>query len=119
MVAECVVIFGILLSMIIIFLRTNKEHAIKIVPLLILPGANIIGYAFSEGLSRLVPTDRFMLYTMINVASVIVSGLFIGMFSAKFKTKYTKTTYALMCIAFNIILASILIANAYGKMVQR
>lgn len=113
MIMECFVIFTIILAITIIFIRTNKDHALQAVPLLILPGVNILGYFFSQSLSRLLPLDHFSVYVIMTIAAVIVSGILSGIFSARFKTKPSKVTYIAMCIIFNIVLASILVQNLY------
>ena len=113
MIMECIVIFGIILAIMVIFLRTNRDHAIQTVPLLILPGANILAYFFAETLSRLVPLDHFIIFIILNIIAVIVSSILAGIFSVRFKGKPSRITYIAMCIIFNVVLASILIQNLY------
>ena len=114
MIVECLVIFAIIFAILIIFLRTNKEHAFETVPLLILPGTNILANFFSDVISRFLPFDPFIICAVLNIIAVIVSSLLVGICSLKFKTKSNKITYASMCIIFNIVLASILIVNLYS-----
>ena len=114
MIVECLVIFGIILAIMVIFLRTNKDHAIETVPLLILPGVNILAYFFSEALSRILPYDHFIVFVLLNVLAVIVSSVLVGIFSLKLNSKSNKIAYVSMCMIFNVVLASILIQNMYS-----
>ena len=113
MLVECLVIFGIILAIAVIFAKTRKEYAIATVPLLIPTGTNILAYLFSENLSELFPIDHLTMYIVINVIAVIVSSVFVGICSTKLKTKSNRLTYIVMCILFNIALATILIINMY------
>lgn len=112
MIVECISIFSIIFAIMVIFLRTNRDHAIETIPLLILPGVNILDYLFSETLSTLIPVNPFMMYVILNIIAVIVSSVFVWIFSRRFKRKNTRISYLAMCIIFNVILASILIKNS-------
>ena len=113
MLMECLVIFGIISAICVIFLRTNRNHAFQTIPLLILPGANILTYFFSNHLSQFVALDHFSVFVILNILAVVISGILAGIFSVRFETKSSQITYLIMCIVFNIVLASILIQNLY------
>lgn len=114
MLVESLVIFGILLAIMVIFLRSNRAYALAAVPLLVLPSINILANLLAGWVSRRVPLDRFLVYALLNVAAVIASALLAGIFSSRFKSKPAKVMYTSMCCIFNIVLASIFIIHFYN-----
>ena len=110
MLFECAAIFSLIFVVVIIYIRSGKkDYALATVPLLILPMVNVLSYLSSGKLSSLLPMDKFTVYAAINIIAVIVSSCIVGIMSAKFKRKATKTAYIVMSLIFNIVLAAILI----------
>lgn len=113
MIIECLVIFGIILAITVIFLRTRKEHAIMTVPLMILPFANLAAQLFAKPLASVLPLDPFLVVVLLNVIAVVISSLMIGVLSFRFKKRSNKIAYAFPTILFNVLLAIILIQHFY------
>ncbi len=113
MLAECLVIAVIIAAMAIFYYRIKRDHAIAIIPLLILPLANVFAYLFSEKLSIWLPMGHFTSYCVVNLLGVIVSSFFVGLWSIRFKRKSTKFGYVIMSLFFNVSLAAVLIYNMY------
>lgn len=113
MIIEYLVIFAIMLVLVIIYSKSNKKYAIATIPLLVLPGTNIIAYLLSDSIASLLPFEHITVYTVMNLLAVMVSTLLVGIWSARFKRRSTKIGYVSMCLLFNIILALIFIYNQY------
>lgn len=113
MIVECLVILGILAAMTVIFLRTRREHAVMTLPLMFLPAVHILAYLFFGRLAALLTVNGFMIYTGIVLGSLLISGVFVGVFSTRLKAKSNKITYVVTCMIFNLLFSMILIQNAY------
>ncbi len=114
MLVECMVIFGLIFVVMIMYVRTEKkQYALATVPLLILPFANIVAYFISDALALILPWEKFTAYAAVNIVAVIVSSMLIGRFTLKFKRKSTRAAYVVMSLVFNIVLASILVYNMF------
>lgn len=116
MLIECIVIFAILLAMMVIFLRTKKEYALTVIPLLIPTGANIIAYLLSEKIASFIPFDKLTTFAIINVTAVVISSFCVGLVCTRFKEKVNKVSYVVMSMLFNICLLIIFIYNYSIKM---
>lgn len=114
MLIECAVIFLLIGTVALMYVRAKKKnYAFATVPLLILPLANILAYAASERLSHILPMDKFTAYAAINIVAVVVSSCLVGVMSYRFSKKATKTAYVVMSLIFNITLAAILVYNMF------
>ena len=113
MIIEYLVIFAIMLVLVIIYSKNNKKYAIATIPLLVLPGTNILAYLFSDPIASIIPFEHITVYTVMNLLAVMVSTLLVGIWSAKFKRRSTKIGYITMCLLFNVILALIFVYNQY------
>lgn len=113
MLFECIAIFGIILAIMIIFLRTKRKYAVLTAPLLLIPGANILSYFFSEKLSYILPFDHFFVFLLINITALLISGILIGIASNKLTSRSAKISYEISFVLFNIILSAILVYNLY------
>lgn len=117
MVVECLTIFGLIFVVVIMYIRAKKKHyALATVPLLILPAANVLAYAFSGGISEVLSIDRFIAYSAINVVAAVVSSCLVGLMSGKFSRKAVRGAYIAMSLIFNIVLAAILIYNMFESL---
>jgi len=109
MVIECLAIFGIIFAISIIFLRSKrKDYAATTLPLLILPSANILISIFSGSIAKL-PFGQLTTIMFINIAAALISCVIVGVASLKFSKKHTGITYIVICILFNVLLATILL----------
>lgn len=114
MFVECLAIFGLIFGVAVMYIRAKKKsYALATVPLLILPVANILAYAFSGGISNILPVDRFTAYSAINIIAVVISSFLVGLMSVKFGKKTVRAAYITMSLVFNIVLAAILIYNMF------
>lgn len=114
MVVESIAIFAIILSMIVIFLRTKKEYASLTLPLLFIPAANIIAMGLSKKLAAVLPFDRYFVSLLFIILALILSGIVIGVQCSKFKTKKVKVYYSLSILLFNLVLSAIIIYNNFS-----
>lgn len=114
MIFECAAIFCLIFVVAIMYIHSHKkDYALATIPLLILPLINVLSYLLSGKISSLLPMDKFTVYAAINIIAVIASSCTVGIMSAKFKRKATKTAYIAMSLIFNIVLAAILIYNMF------
>lgn len=114
MFVECLAIFGLIFVVVVMYIRAKKKnYALATVPLLILPAANILAYAFSGGISNILPVDRFTAYSAINIVGAVISSCLVGLMSEKFGKKTVRAAYITMSLIFNIVLAAILIYNMF------
>ena len=114
MFVECLAIFGLIFVVAVMYIRAKKkDYALATVPLLVLPAANILAYAFSGGISNILPVDRFTAYSAINIVAVVISSCLVGLMSGKFGKKSVRGAYITMSLVFNIVLAAILIYNMF------
>ncbi|MCM1328350.1 MAG: hypothetical protein NC253_02830 [Ruminococcus sp.] len=114
MVVECVTIFGLIFVVAVMYIRAKKRnYALATVPLLILPAANVLAYAFSGGIAGLLSIDRFIAYSAIDIVAAVVSSCLVGLMSGKFGKKSVRGAYIAMSLIFNIVLAAILIYNMF------
>ncbi|MEG0614768.1 MAG: hypothetical protein RR540_03350 [Oscillospiraceae bacterium] len=114
MLLENLVIFGIIFAIMIIYLRTKREYAIAVAPLLTLPAVNIIVYFVTNSIVTVTP----FFHIIFNIIAVVLSSAAVGFCSVKFKTKSAKLAYVGMCIAFNLLLAIIILENLYGYLLR-
>ncbi len=111
---ECSAIFCLIFVVVLMYIRSEKkDYAFATIPLLVLPGVNVIAYLLSGKLSIVLPMDEFTVYAALNIIAVIVSSCLVGVMSAKFKKKFNRTAYIIMSLVFNILLAAILIYNMF------
>ena len=54
-------------------------------------------------------------FPIINLISLIASGVAIGINSIKISSRSIKITYVIISLAFNVILTSIFVYNMYGN----
>lgn len=120
MIFECVAIFAIISAITVICaFRKDVKHAWLMVPLLFLPGANILSDFFAEPLSRILPLDYLPTYIVIDLLAAVVSGIMIGVMSMKIEGKTTKITYIIIGVLYNIVLASILFQGYYVEVASK
>lgn len=115
MLVESIIILAIIFFVFIISFRTKKEYAIAIIPLMIAPFVNIIAKLVSSSFSKIIPLDALMTYVLLCVIATVVSGLFIGLFSSKFKLRKVRFTYLIMSLLFVVVLELIFIADFASK----
>lgn len=114
MIVECFVMCGLILVVIIAYMRAKrKNYAFATIPLLILPLANVVSYFVSGELAGFLPADKFTVYAAIDIVSAFVSCCFVGIMSSKFSRKSTRAAYVFMSLVFNIVLAAILTYNMF------
>lgn len=113
MVAECFIIAVIIGAMALFCYRNKRDHAIAIIPLLVLPVVNIVGYYLADKLAIIIPFDTFTTYCIVDLLAVIVSSFLVGLWSTRFTKKSTKTAYVTISLIFNVVFAGILIYNMF------
>lgn len=112
MVAQCIVIILILLVITFLFVRAKrKQWAFATLPLIVVPLVNVASHYIYEYLLHREFDD--FTAVVINSISVLLSGIWIGIMSGHFERKTNKISYIGVCVAFNILLALILVGS-YG-----
>lgn len=114
MFAECLVIFGIMLAITVVFLKTKKEYASCTIPLWIVPGFGIIGHLISDFIAKHTAFDYFLSYMLIILIGVIISTLMLGYLCNKIHYGKYKFIYVTMSGLFNVIFSIILLYNTYN-----
>lgn len=116
MVIESLAIFGIILAISIIFLRSKrKDYAATTLPLLILPAANILISILSSSIAKL-PFGQLTTIMFVNISAALISCVIVGVASLKFTKRHTGITYIVICILFNVLLATILLHHYLDKL---
>lgn len=110
MVVECIVIIGVFVLMDVIFLRTHhKAWALALLPLGIVPLANVILELVVKLLLHIeVPVFGGILVLTVAVA---VEATLLGFCSSLIESKRSKASFISISNTFNIALAIILILN--------
>ena len=120
MLVECLIIFGLIASIIIMSLRMNKKDAaIETIPFLVLPFMNIISSYTSEFWARHLPLDTFTTFAALNIFASFVSCLLTGIFLNRMKKKRTRAMYIAMSLIYNVALSAIFIYNMYSQLNMR
>ena len=116
MVGESSVITVLLLFAAFALLRAKrKKWAIATMPLTVVPFVNVMAKVVCEELLDIKYT--FMEALIVIMTAMVVSCTWIGFLTATLlhKRKY-RTAYLMGCIAFNILLAVILLLDHYAKL---
>lgn len=107
MTVQCVVIMIILLAISIVFLRAKRyKWALSTFPLMIVPLANV-AISQASKIFNYQYTDMVHLWT--NLIAVLLSSAWVVLMAFFFERKSQKFSYLIIALAFNIILALILI----------
>ena len=110
MVIECIVIIGIFMLIEVIFLRTHhKAWALAVLPLGIVPLANVVLELLVKKLFHAEISD-FGGVLVLTVA-VAVEAALLGLSSSFIESKRSKGSFIAISNVFNIALALILIHN--------
>lgn len=116
MAIECAAIFVILTLCVVTFLRTHhKEWALATLPLMVVPLVYVVlEYVVMRILIVQVTVFGGILTMTISVAA---SAAWIGVSEQFLKTKHKRSsvTYVVICNAFNVALAAILINDMMSK----
>ena len=117
MVVESVAIFGITLCILAVFIRSdNADYAVAVSPLLIIPAANLIGWPIASLVNQLMPGNQlYLVRCFVIVLGVAAACGLIVLFSGKIKQKRKKQLYIWMCSFYSIVLACVLIYNAFPQ----
>lgn len=116
MAGECAVITVLLLFAVFALIRAKrKKWAIATLPLAVLPFVNVTVKLFSEKLLGIDYT--FVIALTVIATAMVISCTWIGFLTATLlqKRKY-RMTYLSGCIAFNILLAVILLVDHYHEL---
>lgn len=107
MIVECVVIVIILLIISVIFLRAKRYRwALSTFPLMIVPFSNV---AVSQILRLFGESYTSTVHFWTNVVAVIISSAWVVLMAFYFERKSQMLSYLTIAIAFNVILALILV----------
>lgn len=113
MVVECLVIVAILFAMVVLFWKVKRDQAVAVVPLLILPAANVLAHFFVPKFVSTISFGVLLTYIFVIIMAVIISSVLVGVFSARLGSRHNKIGYFIMSVAFNIALAIVLINNIF------
>lgn len=111
MILESLVIAGILVAMVVIFLRSNKQYALMPVPLLALPVVDVLAAVFSHRLSQALNMEHIIVFALMMLIGAVISGVLAGVFSSRLQGKRQRILYFVMCAAFDLLLAGIYLVN--------
>ena len=112
MIVESLAILLILLAMEFFLLRAHHEdHALHIMPLLILPA----GHFITNLLPDLIPllTLSVEIKCLVDIILMMVAVTMMGFFVANFKRRKAKIGYMILCGGFTLILGIIFMTNLY------
>lgn len=116
MAGECAVITALLLFAVFALIRVKrKKWAIATLPLAIMPFANFAAYMVSMEIPGINYT--FVAALIVIAIATVISCTWIGFLTATLlqKRKY-RGSYLAGCIAFNILLAVILLMDHYAEL---
>lgn len=118
MAEECIIITILLIFAILAMLRyKRKRWAIAILPLLVLPVVSSVAGVVSEYI--LGVEFNFIGAVITIMTAMIVSCTWIGFLTATLlQRRKTRTSYMIVCIAFDVILAAVLLADYYTALPQ-
>lgn len=116
MVGECAVITVLLLFAAFALLRyKRRKWAIATLPLTVAPFVNVMAYVVCEELLDIRYT--FMAALVVIMTSMVISCTWIGFLTATLlQRRKFRTAYFMGCIAFNILLAVILLLDHYAEL---
>ena len=116
MAGECAVITVLLLFAVFALMRAKRRKwAIATLPLAVMPFVNVMAKVISEDVFGIGYT--FVVALIVIATAMVISCTWIGFLTATLlqKRKY-RTSYLIGCIAFNIILAVVLLADYYTEL---
>ena len=116
MAGECAVITVLLLFAAFALIRAKRRKwAIATLPLAVMPFVNVMAKVISEDVLGVSYT--FVAALMVIATAMVISCTWIGFLTATLlqKRKY-RMTYLAGCIAFNILLTVILLADYYTEL---
>lgn len=114
MLVESLVMLAIIASVILMsYMKEKKEAALEMTPFLFLPAMYTAANYISPWIASLTGFSVPTVFTGIIVFAAVVSSLFVGFFTGRFKTKNTKAMYSIMSIVFNLVLMFVYIVNLW------
>lgn len=116
MVGECAVITLLLLFAIFALVRyKRKKWAIATLPLTVIPFTNFMAYRIC--VSIIGAGYSFVVALMVIAVAMVISCTWIGFLTATLLQKRkTRTVYLMGSVAFNILLAVILLLDHYAEL---
>ncbi|MCH5199859.1 MAG: hypothetical protein J1F60_02775 [Oscillospiraceae bacterium] len=116
MVGECAVITVLLLFAAFALIRyKRRKWAIATLPLTVVPFVNVMAYMICKELLGIDYT--FFASLVVIMTAMVVSCTWIGFLTATLLQKRKlRTAYFMGCIAFNILLAVILLLDHYAEL---
>lgn len=118
MIVECVAIILVILTIGVVFLRTKrKDYALSVLPLLIVPTIHILtsDLKIAKCIALLFSTDTYIMVICIDIISLVLSCIMIGLFSQNFKSKTARHSYTIISAVFLIILVWVFSLNSISK----
>lgn len=111
MTTESISILAITLCMMFLFVRAKRpDYAVSLVPLLLVPAAQLLALPVAHALGGLAPHMHYrMVVAFADVAALAISCGLVELFSSRIKSKKNKRLYIALLIGFNIILACVFI----------
>lgn len=111
MLVESISIILVVLLITAVFIRSKKyDYILRSLILLIVPVGNTIALLFGAQLAKIITiTDVNGIAIIINIISLIISGILIGTTSRDFKSNRTRISYVVLFGAFEVILVCIFI----------
>ena len=116
MAGECAVITVLLLFAAFAMMRAKRRKwAIATLPLAVMPFVNVMAKVISDDILAIEYT--FIVALIVIAIATVISCTWIGYLTATLlqKRKY-RTSYLAGCIAFNILLAVILLTDYYAEL---
>ena len=115
MLIESLVMLALIISvMLMSYVKGKKEAALEMSPFLFLPVMYTVANYISPGIAKLAGFSVQTVFTGIIVLAAVVSSLFVGFFTGRFKTKNTKAMYSIMSIVFNLVLMLVYIIDLWN-----
>lgn len=116
MIVESGVMLAIIVSVILMsYMKEKREAALEMLPLLFVPAMYIAANYISGFIAQFIGFSTVTVFTGIIVFAAIISSLFAGLFTARFKRKSTKAMYSIMSIVFNIVLMLVYVIDLWNN----
>ena len=111
----------VLAAMSLVFWRSKKSRfAVAILPLTIPPAGHLISGILARGLDLTFPfASSFQIRIVIDLIAAIAACVLIGITSQLvYKTRKTRTWFALCCSAFIVVFSAVLILSTLSQYIS-
>ena len=110
MIAGCAAIIGIFSIMSVSFAASKKwKAAVSVFPMMIVPIFHLLGNVISKSITASVSIEIWMVKAIIDTLGLVLSCLFLGLFSLNVKSVPTRVLFLSITVIYCIILFFILV----------